>query len=126
MRVLLVDDEPVVVTALALNLRRLEPDWIVLTAHDMRGALAKLDEYPVDAVVCDLHLEHEDGLELLAELRRHWPQTARLALSGMIDAEHLIQVQSRAHRHLVKPCRSTVLRDAIIAAIAAAVADPQP
>ncbi len=120
MRVLLIDDEPLVVNALALNLRRLEPEWAVLTAGDMRSALAKLDEYPVDAVVCDLHLDHEDGLEVLAELRRHWPQTARLALSGMIDPEHLIQVQTLAHRHLVKPCRSAVVRDAIIAAIALA------
>jgi DNA-binding NarL/FixJ family response regulator len=126
LRVLLVDDEPLVLTALAANLRRLEPAWSIATASDIHGAMARLDEQAADAVVCDLHLDDEDGLELLAEVRRHWPACARLALSGMIDPEHLLQVRSLAQRHLVKPCRAAAVRDAVVAAVAEARATSAP
>jgi two-component system KDP operon response regulator KdpE len=74
-----VDDQPELVRALAINLRARQ--YEVLTAHTGREALALAASHPPDAVILDLGLPDIDGTEVITELRR-WSRAPVIVLSG--------------------------------------------
>ncbi len=53
-----------------------------------------------------------DG-ELLTEVRRLYPQTMRLVLSGHADAGAIMRAVGTAHQYIAKPCESCALKTAI-------------
>jgi CheY-like chemotaxis protein/anti-sigma regulatory factor (Ser/Thr protein kinase) len=73
-RILVVDDEPLVVRAIA---RTLTPIHEVATATSGREALATIQAGPgFDLILCDLMMPEVSGAEVYKELRRTAPQTA--------------------------------------------------
>ncbi|HYJ73839.1 MAG TPA: response regulator, partial [Actinomycetota bacterium] len=66
-RVLVVDDEPPIVRAVAANLRA--RGFEVLTAANGETALTAVETHQPDCVVLDLGLPGIDGLEVLRRLR---------------------------------------------------------
>lgn len=82
--VLLVDDEPSVLSALRRTLRR-EP-YAIETAPDARTALERLAASPaIDAIVSDHNMPGASGVELLTRARRDAPATVRILLSGFTE-----------------------------------------
>jgi len=81
LRVLVVDDEPLVLAALQRFLRR----WSDVTCvSTRRQALEVLEALPIDAVLCDYDLGTEpSGLELLAEISVRWPAVGRVLHSAV-------------------------------------------
>src|SRR4029450_12507949 len=69
--ILVIDDEPSVVRALAGLLRR--DGYLVGTASNGRHALAQLQERPYDVILCDLHMPDLDGPAFYAILARQFP-----------------------------------------------------
>ena len=66
-RVLIVDDDVNIRTALKL---RLERDALaVRTADDIAGALGQAGEQPPDLIILDLNLPGGDGLDVLAHIK---------------------------------------------------------
>jgi two-component system, OmpR family, KDP operon response regulator KdpE len=82
-RVLVVDDEPPIVRAVAANLRA--RGYEVLTAASGEAALAAVETHQPDCVVLDLGLPGIDGLEVLRRLRT-WTQVPVVVLTA-IDSE---------------------------------------
>jgi two-component system, OmpR family, KDP operon response regulator KdpE len=82
-RVLVVDDEPPIVRAVAANLR--VRGFEVLTAASGETALAAVETHQPDCVVLDLGLPGIDGLEVLRRLRT-WTQVPVVVLTA-IDGE---------------------------------------
>jgi len=82
-RVLVVDDEPPIVRAVAANLR--VRGFEVLTAASGEAALAAVETHQPDCVVLDLGLPGVDGLEVLRRLRT-WTQVPVVVLTA-IDGE---------------------------------------
>ena len=81
--VLLVDDEPRVLSALRRSLRR--EGYRLETAEHPARALERLAASPpVDLVVSDHKMPGMTGAEMLAEVARRWPGTARILLSGWV------------------------------------------
>jgi two-component system response regulator HupR/HoxA len=78
--VLLVDDDPRVLSALRRGLRR-EPICIE-TAANGREALERLDGDAIDLVISDQKMPGLSGIELLKAIRSRWPETQRILLSG--------------------------------------------
>jgi PAS domain S-box-containing protein len=70
LRALLVDDDPLVLTALKRLLRK---RFQVLTAEGGRQAMALLASEPVDAVVTDLNMPDVNGLDLYRHIALHHP-----------------------------------------------------
>jgi two-component system KDP operon response regulator KdpE len=66
-RVLVVDDEPRLARALAINLRA--HGWEVVTVPDGRSALAAAADHHPDVVLLDLGLPDMDGTEVISGLR---------------------------------------------------------
>ena len=72
-KVLIVDDDPLVGAALARSLSR-EHD--VEVVHDGRAALTRIEAGGrYDVIYCDLQMPEMGGLELYAQVARHWPQS---------------------------------------------------
>jgi two-component system nitrate/nitrite response regulator NarL len=86
-RVLVVDDHPVVRDGLATLLRQLGPDTVVLEAGDAAEALALVSRHAdLDIVVLDIVLPGLDGLEAIAEFARARPELPVIVLSSSEDA----------------------------------------
>ena len=82
-RVLVVDDEPPIVRAVAANLRA--RGFEVLTAANGEAALTAVETHQPDCVVLDLGLPGIDGLEVLRRLRT-WTQVPVVVLTA-VDGE---------------------------------------
>jgi two-component system, OmpR family, KDP operon response regulator KdpE len=100
-RVLVVDDEPQIVRALAINLRARRYD--VHTAATGTEALAVAAAHPPDLVILDLGLPDMDGTEVIAGLRG-WTAVPILVLSGRTDsADKVDALDAGADDYVIKP-----------------------
>ena len=100
-RVLVVDDEPTLVRALAINLRA--RGWEVVTAHDGTSALkAASDKHP-DVVVLDLGLPDIDGVEVIRGLRG-WTRVPIIVLSArQVSDDKVEALDAGADDYMTKP-----------------------
>ncbi|MEV8508413.1 response regulator [Actinoplanes sp. NPDC051475] len=102
-RVLFVDDEPRILDGLRRSLRGRRGDWDMEFAVGAAEALELLAAAPYDVVVSDMRMPGMDGAELLTEISRIYPATARVVLSGHIEEDAIVQVAMAGHRFLTKP-----------------------
>jgi two-component system, OmpR family, response regulator MprA len=101
-RILVVDDEPAVQSALAraLTMERYE----VAQAADGREALEYLGAAPYEAVILDIAMPYVDGLEVCRRLREGGDRTPVLMLTarGEVD-DRVAGLDAGADDYLVKP-----------------------
>jgi len=116
-RLLCVDDEPEVLASLKVTLRK---KYQVTVAESGPAALAlfvgaRNGASPFDVVVSDMRMPQMSGAELLAELRRRFPDMPRLLLSGQADLDSTISAinEAKIARFLTKPCDTAHLVEAI-------------
>lgn len=107
--ILFVDDEPRVTEALKRALRK-EP-YRVLSADSAARGLEILAREPVDVVVSDELMPGMPGSEFLARVRRDYPDTARIILTGHANLESAIRAinEGQVYRFLTKPCNELEL-----------------
>jgi two-component system, OmpR family, response regulator MprA len=101
-RILVVDDEPAVQSALsrALALERYE----VAQAADGREALDRLGAEPYEAVILDVSMPHVDGLEVCRRLRAAGDRTPVLMLTAREQVDDRVAgLDAGADDYLVKP-----------------------
>ncbi|MDT9595180.1 response regulator transcription factor [Nocardioides zeae] len=129
-RVLVVDDEPALARALAINLRA--HGWEVVTAADGRGALEAAAAAHPDVVLLDLGLPDLDGTEVLAGLRG-WTTVPVVVLSARQHGEDKVEaLDLGADDYVTKPfamdelmarLRAAVRRSAVAAPVTAPVVE---
>ena len=114
-KVLVVDDEPPLARALAINLRA--HGWEVVTAHDGRSALdAAATEHP-DVVLLDLGLPDMDGTEVIAGLRG-WNSVPIVVLSARQHGEDKVEaLDLGADDYVTKPFAMNELMARLRAAV---------
>jgi CheY-like chemotaxis protein len=106
-RVLVVDDEPVIRRVIAKGLRPLN----VIEADNGRDALMKMKTERASLVITDIKMPELDGFELLASLRRQYPQIPVIAISGYTD---VAEIQSHGFdAFLEKPVNLEVLKSLV-------------
>jgi putative nucleotidyltransferase with HDIG domain len=100
---LLVDDEPSVLSALR-RLFRMQ-GYQVRQASSGAEGLAMLGEQPADLVISDMRMPEMDGARFLEHVRNSWPETARILLTGYADIGSTIAAINRGevHRYVAKP-----------------------
>jgi two-component system KDP operon response regulator KdpE len=100
-RVLVVDDEPQILRALAINLRARGYD--VRTAGTGAEALSAATAHGPELVVLDLGLPDMEGLEVIAGLRG-WTTVPILVLSGRSDSTDKVEaLDAGADDYVTKP-----------------------
>ena len=82
LRVLIVDDTVVYRRILSEVVESLGDAVLVGTAPHGRLALAKLEQTPADLVLLDVEMPEMDGLQTLHEIRRRYPATSVVMVSG--------------------------------------------
>jgi two-component system, NarL family, nitrate/nitrite response regulator NarL len=87
MKLLVVDDHPIVRDGLAALLGRLGPDTVVLQVGDAARALAMAVEHAdLDIVILDIAMPGMDGLRALSEFGRVRPELPVIVISASEDA----------------------------------------
>ena len=115
---LFVDDEPRVLQGLQRQLHVMRDEWQMDFVESGHKALEFLARSPTDVLVTDRMMPGMDGAELLTAVRRRYPNTVRLVLSGHADREAVLRLVGPAHQYLSKPCNAEELRAAIARALA--------
>lgn len=86
MKLIVVDDHPLILEALAKYVAYAEPDWTMHAARSRDEAMRVLALHPdCGALLLDLALPGTRGLALLAELRRERPRLPIVVLSATHD-----------------------------------------
>lgn len=116
-RILFVDDNPLVLQGLNRSLHSLRAEFDFEFTDSGRSALELMARQPFDAVVSDMKMPGMNGVELLTEVLRLYPQTVRLILSGQTDPELLCRCVGVAHQCLSKPCDSETLKRTVLRAV---------
>jgi DNA-binding response OmpR family regulator len=111
-RVLMVDDEQRVRFTLGMALTA--DDLVCDQAESGEEALELLASQPYDLVVTDIRMGPVSGLDLLSEIRRRWPGTVVILLTGYASVDSAVQALRRgAHNYLTKPVSVEELRAAV-------------
>lgn len=104
-RVLLVDDDPNALKALARALRH--ESYEVDVASGAAPALELLEQNAYDVVVSDEQMPGMTGSTLLARIKESHPETVRIMLTGHADLDTAIRSinNGQVFRFLTKPCQ---------------------
>ncbi|OGT21329.1 MAG: hypothetical protein A2V90_02940 [Gammaproteobacteria bacterium RBG_16_57_12] len=108
-RILFVDDEPNVLSALRRSLRNMREEWEMEFIEGAENALERLKHAAFDVIVSDIRMPGMDGVELLKRVKQLYPAMTRLALSGHADLELALESSTIIHQFLAKPCEPETL-----------------
>ena len=113
-RILIVDDEPIIVRGLLSVLGERLPDVDLYSAGSGMEALSLLAETRMDIVVSDMAMPGMDGLQLMKRIHADWPECRVIFLSGHNEFDMIYQaIQNEAVTFILK----TEGFDKIIAAL---------
>ncbi|SDJ31127.1 Response regulator c-di-GMP phosphodiesterase, RpfG family, contains REC and HD-GYP domains [Paraburkholderia steynii] len=101
--VLLVDDEPSILSSLKRLLRH--ANYKILTAESGAAALELLAASEVDLIVSDMRMPHMSGAEFLAQAQARYPDTVRILLTGYSEIDSVVRAinEGGVYRYLNKP-----------------------
>lgn len=101
--ILLVDDEPAVLSALQRLLRPLKAK-IVSTTSPIE-ALEILGQQVVDLIISDMRMPEMQGDCFLEQVAEQWPETERVVMTGYADAQATIDAINKGQisRFMLKP-----------------------
>jgi DNA-binding response OmpR family regulator len=110
--ILIVDDDEETRAMLQVVLSRDEYD--VTTAVSAEDALRKLSVLSYESVVTDLRLPNMDGVHLLREIQRRWPDTVSIVLTAYPTLDTSVAaLRAGAHDYLSKPCPPAEIRRSV-------------
>ena len=110
---LLVDDEPNILTSLSRLLRR--EGFQILTALSPSEAFEHLANQPVQVILSDQRMPEMSGTEFFARVRQLYPDTIRIVLTGYTDLDSVTGAINRGaiYKFLTKPWDDDQLREQI-------------
>lgn len=105
---LIVDDEPYIVSMLAALLAS---QFEIHTADCAEAAQVVFSRHPIDVVLSDHKMPRQTGIQLLEWVREHYPCTVRLLMSGYAEVEDALDAINRGqvYHYLLKPWRAEEL-----------------
>jgi len=110
---LVVDDEPNILSALRRLLRR--ENYRVLTASSGAEALEILAKEPVRVIVSDQRMPEMSGIELLSRVKGLYPDTVRIILSGYSELRTVTDAinEGAVWKYLTKPWDDESIKEEI-------------
>jgi putative nucleotidyltransferase with HDIG domain len=113
-RIVFVDDELNILQAMGRSFHSMRNEWNMEFLTSGAAALESLARAPADVIVSDMRMPGMDGWQLLAEVKRLYPRTVRLVLSGHADPSSVMLAVGTAQLYLAKPCEAGSLKAAIV------------
>jgi DNA-binding response OmpR family regulator len=107
--VLIVEDDSEVRTLLQAALTREEYD--VTLAPSGEDALRKMSILAYDLIITDIRLPGIDGVQLVRDVRRRWPDAVVIVLTAYPTLDSAVAcLRAGVHDYLFKPCPITEIR----------------
>ena len=103
-RVLVVDDEPMIVSLLSTILR--EKGWDVAEARSGTDGIDQLDRARFDVILTDLVMPGDSGIDLLRAAKEIHPDVEVILMTGYATADTAIEaMRNGAFHYIMKPLR---------------------
>ncbi|MEP3478489.1 MAG: response regulator [Fuerstiella sp.] len=112
--ILVLDDEPLVLRALQLQLERFGFD--VSTFEQPEAAISALEDDSFDVLICDNNMPSMSGTAFLERISGKYPQMKRFMLTGStpMDKNGSVELQSLSVEKVFrKPCHVADMAEAI-------------
>lgn len=108
--VLVVDDEPYILSALTAFLKS---EYNVVTADGAAAAQSVFSHHVPDIILTDLKMPRTSGIQLLEWVRQNHPSTVRLLMTGFGELEDAVDAINRGQvfRYMFKPWKEEQLHD---------------
>jgi DNA-binding NtrC family response regulator len=104
-RILVVDDEPMIVSLLSTILR--ERGWDVTEARSGTDGIDQLDRGRFDVILTDLMMPGESGIDLLRASKEIHPDVEVILMTGYANADTAIEaMRNGAFHYIMKPLKT--------------------
>ncbi len=102
-RILCVDDEPNILSALRRTLR--PAGYKIFIAEGGAAGLEVMEREEIDLVISDMRMPEMDGAEFLSRVAQGWPKVMRILLTGYSDIDSTINAinKGKIYQYLSKP-----------------------
>lgn len=80
--VLIIDDDEELLEPLSLGLEQLSGGFNYITTADPVDGMVILDTKPIDVLVTDMIMPYITGLDIIVQVIRHFPHTARILMTA--------------------------------------------
>ena len=115
-RILLIDDDPLVLTTLSKMLD-IAGHKVILT-NSTSTALNELERSSIDVIIADLRLPDGDGIEVLRTVQARWPDIPVIVITGYGSIESAVKAMKiGAFDFLSKPFRGEQIRHVVARAV---------
>lgn len=115
-KILIVDDELDVLNSLNLALKTAKEFKSEITiVTDAETALTHMMKDDYNLVLADYKMPGMNGIELLTQISKRYPKTARILITGYTDVDAALDAINKAKvdNYIEKPCHKDELRDVI-------------
>ncbi len=110
--ILILDDEPIVSKRLKPSLQK--KGYSVETFTDSLTALQRVKDKRFDIVITDLKMEGVDGMEFLTEVKKLWPDTEVIVITGFATMDTAKEsFQKGIFDFLAKPFKLSEINEVI-------------
>ncbi len=117
-RVLIVDDEEDLTWTLSKKLSKDSDKFELTCVNSGQEAVEVLNQVPFDLVITDVRMPEVSGLDLLVEVKRHYPQTKVIIMTAYGTSDVQKEATQRGCFHYIeKPFEINELRQLILDAL---------
>ncbi len=114
-KVLIVDDHPMVLEGMSAMLAQIEFVEIAGTAANAYEAIQQIKLTPPDIVITDINMPEVSGIELALKIRKEFPTVKIIAMSTFKERSYISQmIQNGAAGYLVKSASREEIEEAIL------------
>ncbi len=112
-KILIVDDEPMLLTILTESLKKYAKKYAITTAKDGLSAIMHLKNRPFDLVITDINMPIINGLVLLAYMHNNFPKIPCIAMTGFGTPFLEKRMRQESSHYIEKPFSIDLLLRAI-------------
>ncbi|HNX60774.1 MAG TPA: response regulator [Spirochaetota bacterium] len=112
-RIIIVDDDPNLISGLRRSLFEKSSDWDIYYTETAQDAIKQLSAGTYDLIITDYKMPGMNGLELLSHVKEKFPAVKRILLTGQSESEVFETSQDIVHVYLSKPLPTAELINAI-------------
>ncbi|MDY0131761.1 MAG: HDOD domain-containing protein [Desulforegulaceae bacterium] len=113
-----VDEDKNILKSLQRMLKSNENQWDLHFFDSTKTALEFMEKKPADIIITEYKMKEINGNEFLKEIKKRFPHTDRVLLSGETDEKKIMTAVPIAHQFIYKPVSGSKLKSMIKRTIA--------